>query len=126
MREILFRGKIAKEAKDFFYGHYYEENGKHYIANGETGAWIRCFMDPKTIGQYTGLDDKNGKRIFQGDIVNIIFRDGSTQLNEVCYVNGRFSLVGESKLDFNAHNFIHISVIGNIYDNPELMEARHG
>lgn len=83
-------------------------------------------VSPSTIGQYTGLTDKNGKKIFEGDVVkvtddygefsscdcgcgNVIFLDGMWYVDED--VNNGL---------FNLNNVYYIEIIGNIHDNPEL------
>ncbi len=85
-------------------------------------------VNQETIGQYTGLTDKNGKKIFEGDIViiettNVDEEDGNFIVE---YDNGeaRYVLNGETlTFDFDSIYSIEIEVIGNICDNPELLEA---
>jgi uncharacterized phage protein (TIGR01671 family) len=75
-----------------------------------------AFIRPKTVGQYTELKDKNGVNIFDGDIVNC---EGC--IDKVVWMGAAFN-VGEDYLDFLAGT--DIEVIGNIHDNPELLEGR--
>jgi uncharacterized phage protein (TIGR01671 family) len=73
-------------------------------------------VDPNTVGQYTGLKDKNGKKIFEGDIVNdyigntYVLKDFD-ELIDFYYFYGEYALHQEG-----------IEIIGNIYSNPELLE----
>lgn len=88
-------------------------------------------VEPDTVGQFTGLTDKNGTKIFEGDIVKINI--AGLLFNAVCkFHSGSFGLVwhymGEDRWQaFTSICHVEYEVIGNIYDNPELMEdERHG
>jgi uncharacterized phage protein (TIGR01671 family) len=84
-----------------------------------------CTMEvvPSTIGQFTGLTDKNGKEIFEGDIVRS-FSSGKEHIGVVNW-NKLFSSwhIGEYATLYGSENFSDNEVIGNIHDNPELLEA---
>ena len=146
MREILFRGKR-------------DDNGEWVISdcffkldnigqcNGEIKLWDMpnrdgwVKVDTKTVGQYTGRKDKNGTKIFEGDI----FGDSSRQeIDVVVFENGCFQLksyyFAECCLDGNAYeekwgnwnieplcnfNLENDEILGNIYDNPELLDVQN-
>ena len=133
MREILFRGKRTDNGK-WIYGNYcyaelidksgYEDLIIEQPADGETRRVI-----PKTVGQYTGLKDKNGKRIFEGDIVYCKSRLDNANM-VVIFECGQFRMVlsenyrsYQTNSGFYDINCFDKEVIGNIYDNPELLKG---
>ena len=134
MREILFRGK-PKAKNEWITGNllFYPDVNRAYMSLGvfKGGGFLEVQKD--TIGQYTGLTDKNGKKIFEGDIIKAqddIF--GSPFCNgitgKVVYEETAFFIepknVMETQWLFNECAVYEI--IGNIHDNPELLEVDNG
>ena len=129
MREILFRGK--QEDGEWVYGWFCPKDLEpSTFAVIDTPNIIRekdllwCEVVPETVGQYTGLTDKNGTKIFEGDIV----RATQNRIHDECYVgyeNGTFMLypkngkIYERTLWEYWYNDWEVEVIGNIHDNPE-------
>lgn len=123
MREILFRGK-RKDTGEWIEGAFLNDRGGAFyicpaatdITYGDNGnrRRIGCWyaVHPNTVGQYTGMADKYGNRIFEGDCIN-------HPLNSVEYVDDGFCVAGDRPLWLMAK---YGEVIGNIHDNPELME----
>ena len=136
MREILFRGKRCDNGKwvQGFYvraDHHWHKNGIHkdWIALGASanGGWFalhnKYAVKAETVGQYTGLTDKNGKKIFEGDIVQ-----GKDRLEKhlevfgyIDHKNGSFVITGDFMTHYRWLDY-EVEVIGNIHDNPELLE----
>lgn len=129
MREILFRGKCNEACKyngQWIEGFYGEDDGKPIIVRN-TGPGFGYFCEPNSIGQYTGLTDKDDRKIFEGDIIKICGQHSC--FDKVEFLDG---LAGFYAVNDDIHipaelatlkkNFIE--VIGNIYDNPELLEAK--
>ena len=78
-------------------------------------------VDPATVGQFTGLLDKNGKEIYEGDVVEFGNRIQGT--SKVVFENGCFMAEAKNyETAFTYRVSIHAIVIGNIHDNPELLE----
>lgn len=124
MREILFRGKRKDNGRwiQGDYQHFHIENDI-YVYIGRWGQEMRT-VKPETVGQFTGLTDKNGKKIFEGDIIehhaqgNIIVNRGVVVWDAS---EGRFAYQLRTMLPgFYMHNPETVEVIGNIHDNPEL------
>ena len=131
MKEILFRGKRVDNG-EWVYGSYYHCCGTAY---GATFIVVNDFgfieVIPHTVGQYTGLTDKNGKRIFEGDICKTCFESythswkGVGVVTEFCGAYGIESADGKHFLAFINETVYARSceVIGNIHDNPALLEG---
>ena len=141
MREILFHGKRCDNGEwvQGFYvraDHHWHKNGIHkdWIALGASanGGWFalhnKYAVKAETVGQYTGLTDKNGKKIFEGDIVEWFLPEVSEypSMAYIEYDEESFAWrVCWKEYDpdwLEGLNKEYISVIGNIHDNPELLE----
>ena len=126
IREVIFRGKRTDNGK-WVKGYLYITHiGSHEIGSYDAEINIeRLTFDviPETVGQYTGLTDKNGKRIFEGDIVSLVKHD--SLIYKVVYVPCRYELVNSKGVNcfvLDIYKSENIEVIGNIHDNPELLQ----
>ena len=134
MREILFRGKTKFHNK-WVYGWYCgkilsedmsrtEESSQ--IIDAKTLYWHTC--EAETVGQFTGLTDKNGKKIFEGDIVQCVRThcDGEEMIGHITFYDCCFCVKEKKSINQPAMDLCgDFEVIGNIHDNPELLEASH-
>lgn len=132
MREILFRGK-RKDNGEWVEGYLSKDRDMSAkpatlqlaIEWEEKGILLRSFIIPETVGQYTGLTDKNGKKIFEGDILPI-YENGEEYFYKVVY-NGdcfMFAMIDseQGSCPLSIKNQIS-EVVSNIHDNPELPEV---
>ena len=127
MREILFRGKCIEMGKKCFQwieGFYAEDDGKPLIAINKENGLNGFFVDPSTVGQFTGLVDKNGKKIFEGDIV-VVPLSGKPAKGIVEYFKTDicgFTVITQPQYsNYVLQKNYAYEVIGNIHDNPELL-----
>ena len=126
MREILFRGKRVDNG-EWIEGYYYEElDGTHNIMTKEsTGEYdgvqyyVPVEVIPETVGQYTGLDDKNGRKIFEWDVCKISIY-GPEYIGFVDFYSGCFALDISKTYGTEyapcMYEFFEYEVIGNIHD----------
>lgn len=136
MREIKFRGKSKKDNK-WLYGNLgdarikllnteYSEKvifDNVWSFNSDNCAFIvkDLAVYPHTIGQFTGLKDRNGKEIYEGDIVSII-TDCAAFIYKIVFDEGWFCLADKDNNVWDDMIGKEIKVIGNIYDNSELLK----
>lgn len=167
MREIKFRGLTTGKAPKFIYGCLlnnlwtYNGNSKYpkgtsvtqIVITGEADDWqavedneLVVDVTPESVGQYTGLKDKNGKEIYEGDILEIKTQSGMVEKFIVEWGIHRrdmksgwavdipsFAFVSEEKFPtfpiannyLNGHDFDIIEVIGNIHETPHLLPQKH-
>lgn len=136
MREVLFRGKQTDNgewiegAYSPFHLNFGEREEKPHIiiiSDDEDIDGLWCEVIPETVGQYTGLTDKNGVRIFEGDIVHCVSKIDSADM-VIIFECGQFRMILAEKyheyqtnVGYYDINCFAKEVIGNIHDNPELL-----
>jgi uncharacterized phage protein (TIGR01671 family) len=106
------------------YGHTGKE--KYYIIPSYASDLYSFLIDKNTICQCTGLKDKNGKLIWENDIVRVKYSDGFEEITEVAYSkNGYSPYLNEYECEdcCSYCEVTEIEIIGNIFDNPELLES---
>lgn len=132
MREILFRGKGIRG--NWHIGLLAHVGNAWYISN-KVGIATAYEVIPETIGQYTGLTDKNGRKIFEGDIIkshgndSYVIKYGEYIPQNYCLARyydkptiGFYAYDGERCFQLSTNSRCY-EVIGNIHDNPELAEG---
>jgi uncharacterized phage protein (TIGR01671 family) len=141
MREIEFRGKlshitangrwvfgnlvITSNGNTHIFQKVESEEDGHHVHFNDAPSWV----DLETVGQYTGLKDSNGVKIFEGDIVRIIRYAPSENYNRgfIAFDDGAYFIIRGGTLD---SEYLYecededIEVIGNIHDSPELLNGK--
>lgn len=121
MREIKFRGKSRIDG-EWFYGNYTDKDkkGNTHVCNLSKGCLV---IDPDTVGQYTGLKDRDGNEMFEGDVVQ--FGEGGYFYvvewsgEDAAFLARRTCSQAVINLGIS-HRYLHI--VGNIHDNPGLLQ----
>jgi uncharacterized phage protein (TIGR01671 family) len=145
MREIKFRGKRI-DTGQWVYGHYFkspltdensgakQEDGWFFLTGIERHCieqdHVSIVIDPDTLGQFTGLKDKNGKEIYEGDIFPCLYAfDGCTEHVMVVEWNEKraaflprwdYTKCQQKAVQKTMNDLPSLEIIGNIYENPEL------
>lgn len=134
MREIKFRGK-AEDTKEWVYGDLFHDKDCFghiqyswiYEYDNNHGRQFQREIDGRTIGQFTGLKDKNDVEIYEGDILEM--ENFNPKNMEVKFIEGAFCLNTKDNLYSTDIHYIHHAghpqskVIGNIHDNPKLLKG---
>lgn len=147
MREILFRGKAINRENCYHRTEYkngewvyglvtklYDEKFENLPAEmTDINGISNIEIDYKTIGQYTGLTDDNGNKIFEGDIIRVksldcdyeyttkVYYSSHTLCVNLCNQDYDYTSIGFANDVWDEENSV-VEVIGNIYDNPGLLE----
>ena len=133
MREILFRGKRVDN------GEWIQGDLVQFLPHGivrivtQEPPYKDAEVDSDTVGQFTGLTDRNGKKIFEGDIIHLeysqVFFGGvyygeytaEVSYKEGCFVTDGINNGGEIETPLSGFDNDELEIIGNIHDNPELL-----
>ena len=140
MREILFRGQTRRLGEKVWMNG--EKVPSNWVYGGiclGKGAFsiIYDYMDEEgekpiekhvvytdTVGQYTGLTDKNGKKIFEGDIIKADnWLHQNMKIYTIVFEDSGFYAKHKDEDCWNFDHLENIEIIGNIYDNPELLKG---
>lgn len=136
-RQIKFRGKRVDTAEWVigclvgYHQAYYDGNSNRVCI--DSGILTTTEVDSDTVGQFTGLLDKNGKEIYEGDVLKLYIGNGQYELRQVYWWQGSYwtkrvksyGWYGEEPqtLSFYFTNEIKVEIYGNIHDNPELLKG---
>jgi uncharacterized phage protein (TIGR01671 family) len=125
MREIKFRGKRLDNG-EWLYGSLVILNGRYFIFDYANE------VDPTTVGEFTGLKDKNGKEIYEGDVIRSPLSEDKTRPHRIFYHTGNAAFMG-ALIDRKELCYLRLDqdwiykfgkeVIGNIHDNLELLKG---
>ena len=137
MRNILFRAKRMRD-KIWVEGSLLvldADSGYYFITQPYKSASTLPVKDliynhthlvnPETVCQYTGMTDRNGKKIWENNIVQMFYRDGGTDTGTIRYTKqcARFQYYEAGEIGYGIDITCDMEVIGNIFDNPELLKG---
>lgn len=146
MRELLFRGQTRRKGEkvrldgtpidsNWVYGGVAQLNEERAMIYQTEPNFQKFAVYADTVGQYTGLTDNNGKKIFEGDIIKFeaCGGDSYSKIGVVTFEDGCYGIkfnnyqcfhrIGEVITDYNRDIYFKYFVIGNIYDNGELLKG---
>jgi uncharacterized phage protein (TIGR01671 family) len=141
MREILFRGKRKDNGEwvEGFYGEFHNrpripgENSCQIFEPREDAYLFRScvgglwhVIDRETLGQFTGLTDKNGKKIFEGDVISCNGKTGYVNYDSGCFCVHEMGHSQNNPAIDIVMSINAVKIISNIHDDPELLEVENG
>lgn len=134
MREILFRGK-RQDNGEWIYGYYTtDQHGNHFIVDNSADSTEKTYpffkIFSESVGQYTGMEDSEGNKVFENDILKDFRNRTNERFIQISYFKDAFEgkLCDGSFLDIcwlrNIIGYLDAIVVGNTTDNPELLNTK--
>ncbi|MCM1009133.1 MAG: YopX family protein [Ruminococcus flavefaciens] len=142
-REILFRGQHRRKGEKvrldgtpveskWVYGGVCQYNGKSAIIYQTEPEISKFLVYADTLGQYTGLTDKNGRKIFEGDIIRVVHNKEELNTSYIYFEDGAYwcKLISGHFIDgfetlFDQKSECGLEIIGNVFDNAELLKGEN-
>lgn len=120
MREIKFRGR---DGDDWYYGSLFVNECGHTTICAPKSFWMKP-VNAETVGQFTGLKDSEGREIYEGDVLRGHAGAAGVIESEVAFYAGAFRFSNNHlTLEYCLREIDNVKVIGNVYDNPALLEV---
>lgn len=124
MRTIKFKGKSIKTGEWLYGSHLYILDRDFIYIDVSNGIFLENEVDTKTVGQFTGLHDKNGREIYEGDILKGAWDTIFQVFYDDCYLGFRAKEKGGRENCIDYYGLDRIEIIGNIHDNHELLKQQ--
>lgn len=126
IRTIEFRAKYKKTSGEYQVAGSWQYWSINFILQAPSAALLNVIandqLDIETLGQYTGLKDRHGTQIYEGDILIYWYKEYPADKDRTDHKQFKIAAWNDSSVGFNIRRTSQYEIIGNVYDNPELLK----